>query len=132
MTANIENVYYASLSVLIATAGAFFYKKGFFDKLWKTLLTIPVFALIGGALGSLLTYCIYGFGMGEGISAPFARALLEKGTLSVFMAQFISDVVIDLIDKTINRIIDYCSKTKWSMRNSHSSYTLTDLEFTWF
>ena len=105
MTANIENVYYASLSVLIATAGAFFYKKGFFDKLWKTLLTIPVFALIGGALGSLLTYCIYGFGMGEGISAPFARALLEKGTLSVFMAQFISDVVIDLIDKTINVLL---------------------------
>ena len=43
--------------------------------------------------------------MGEGISAPFARALLEKGTLSVFTAQFVSDVVIDLIDKTINVLI---------------------------
>lgn len=105
MTADVENVYYASLSVLIATAGAFFYKRGMFDKLWKTILTIPVFAFIGGALGSLLTYCIYGFGMGEGISAPFARALLEKGTLSVFTAQLISDVVIDLIDKTINVLI---------------------------
>ena len=99
MTADIENVYYASLSVLIAVAGSFFYKHGYFDKFGKALITVPAFAAIGGALGSFLTYCIYGFGMGEGISAPFASKLLEKGVFNVFTAQFVSDVAIDLVDK---------------------------------
>ena len=44
MTADIENVYYASLSVLIAVAGSFFYKRGYFDKFGKALLTVPAFA----------------------------------------------------------------------------------------
>ena len=101
MTADIENVYYASLSVLIAVAGSYFYQRGYFEKFGKALLTIPVFALIGGALGSFLTYCIYGFGMGEGISAPFAQKLLENGTFNVFWAQFISDVAIDVVDKAL-------------------------------
>ena len=101
MTADVENVYYASLSVLIAVAGSFLYKRGFFDKFWKALLTVPVFAFLGGAVGSLLTYCIYGFGMGEGISAPFATRLLENGTFNVFTAQFVSDVTIDLVDKLL-------------------------------
>ncbi|MBO4679571.1 MAG: HD domain-containing protein [Lachnospiraceae bacterium] len=104
MSANVENVYYASLSVLIAVAGSFFYKRGYFDKFGKALLTVPVFAVIGGAIGSLLTYCIYGFGMGEGISAPFAVKLLDKGIFNVFTAQFVSDVAIDLVDKLLTVI----------------------------
>ena len=95
------NAYYAVLSVLIAVAGTFFARRGFFEKFGKALLTIPVFAFLGGFLGSILTYLLYGFGMGEGISAPFAVALLEKGTLSVFWAQMISDVAIDLADKAV-------------------------------
>ena len=105
MTASLENVYYASLSVLIAVAGSFFYKRGFFDKFGKALITVPVFAFLGGAIGSLLTYCIYGFGMGEGISAPFATRLLENGTFNVFTAQFISDVSIDIVDKLLTVLI---------------------------
>ncbi len=107
MTANVDNVYYASISALIAVAAAFFASKGFFEKTWKVVLTIPVFALIGGALGSVLTYLIYGFGMGEGISQPFAKKLLESGTFTVFEAQMLSDVTIDLIDKAVTVIIAY-------------------------
>ncbi|MBO4901262.1 MAG: HD domain-containing protein [Lachnospiraceae bacterium] len=105
MSGNPENVYYASLSVLIAVAAAFFAKRGFFKKFHKALLTVPVFALIGGGIGSVLTYFLYGFGLGEGISAPFAKTLLEKGTLNVFCAQMVSDVTIDLIDKLITVVI---------------------------
>ena len=47
------------------------------------MLTVPIFAFIGGVIGSVLTYLMYGFGIGEGISAPFARELLESGRLSV-------------------------------------------------
>ncbi len=99
------NAYYAVFSVLIGVTGRYFYDRGFFDKFYKALVTIPVFAFIGGFLGSLLTYFMYGFGMGEGISAPFATKLLEGGHLNVFWAQMISDVSIDLIDKTITVLI---------------------------
>ena len=105
MTADPTNAYYAVLSTLIAACGTFFGSRGYFKKFGKLLLTIPVFALIGGALGSILTYLMYGFGMGEGISAPFARALLERGALTVFQAQMISDLAIDLVDKAVTVII---------------------------
>lgn len=106
-TANPENAYYAGISVLIAVLAAFLARRDVFKKLWKTVLTIPLFALIGGFLGSVLTYLMYGFGMGEGVSTPFAQALLQKGSLSVFWAQMISDVSIDLVDKAITVIMAF-------------------------
>ena len=107
MQGNPGNAYYVVLSTMIAASGAWLGQKGWFDKFWKALCTIPIFAFIGGALGSILTYLLYGFGMGEGISAPFARTLLESGKLSVFWAQFISDVTLDLIDKGITVVAVY-------------------------
>ncbi len=105
MQGNPGNAYYVVLSTMIAASGTYLGQKGYFKKFGKALLTIPVFAFIGGVLGSILTYLLYGFGMGEGISAPFAKTLLERGTLSVFWAQMLSDVVIDLIDKGITVIL---------------------------
>ncbi len=105
MQGNPGNAYYVVLSTMIAACGSYLGKKGWFDRFGKALLTIPLFAFIGGVLGSILTYFLYGFGMGEGISSRFARSLLESGKLSVFWAQMFSDVVIDLIDKGITVIL---------------------------
>ncbi len=99
MRGNPGNAYYVVLSTMIAACGSWFGKKGYFNKLYTAIMTIPVFAFIGGVLGSILTYLLYGYGMGEGISAPFAKALLENGELSVFWAQMLSDIAIDLVDK---------------------------------
>ncbi len=105
MQGNPGNAYYVVLSTMIAAAGTYLGQKGYFEKFSKAILTIPVFAFLGGVLGSILTYLLYGFGMGEGISAPFAKRLLENGTLNVFWAQMTSDIVIDLIDKGITVIL---------------------------
>ncbi|MBO4904717.1 MAG: HD domain-containing protein, partial [Lachnospiraceae bacterium] len=105
MQGNPGNAYYVVLSTMIAACGSYLGKKGWFDRFSKAILTIPLFAFIGGVLGSILTYLLYGFGMGEGISAPFAKSLLESGTLSVFWAQMLSDTVIDLVDKGITVIL---------------------------
>lgn len=105
MQGNPGNAYYVVLSTMIAACGTYFGGKGYFDKFRKAILTIPVFAFIGGCLGSILTYLLYGYGMGEGISAPFARALLESGKLNVFWAQMASDVAIDFVDKAITVIL---------------------------
>ena len=104
---NPPTAYYAVISVLIALSASALAYKGFYKKFYKSLVSIPVFTFLGGFLGSLLTFLLYGFGMGEGISAPFAQKLLANGTLSVFSAQLISDVAIDIIDKTVTVLIVY-------------------------
>lgn len=96
-----ETTYYASLTVLIAVASAYFKKRGFYEKPSRLPIIIVTFAFIGGFLGSVLTWLIYGFGFGEGISAPLAHKIYELGHLSVFWSQLSADMLIDLVDKTI-------------------------------
>jgi HD-GYP domain-containing protein (c-di-GMP phosphodiesterase class II) len=81
-TDNLENMYYAGISVLIALSATFFAHKGFYKKLWKALLTVPVLAFMGGGIGSVLTWFIYGAG-------------------NSFLSQLWYDFRIDLLDKLI-------------------------------
>lgn len=99
--------YYGSLTVLIAICSAWFERKGFytFKKPWRLLAVIAVFTLIGGGLGSVLTWTLYGFSFGDGISAPLAHRLYEGGRLSQFWSQFLADMLIDLADKSITVLI---------------------------
>ena len=59
-TDNIENMYYAGISVLIGFSVTFMANRGCYKKLWKALLTVPVLAVMGGGVGSVLTWFIYG------------------------------------------------------------------------
>ena len=99
--------YYGSLTVLIAIASAWFASKGFFTfrEPWKLAVVIVVFALIGGALGSVLTWALYGFEFGSGVSAPLALRIHAAGVESKFLSQFTADMLIDLLDKTITVLI---------------------------
>ncbi|MCR5297166.1 MAG: hypothetical protein K6E17_07120, partial [Clostridiales bacterium] len=98
---DMESIYYSSLNVLIAVSSAYFAYKGDYGKLWKLPLIVLTFALIGGALGSLLTWTIYGFSFGQGVSAPLAHRFFDSGAMTEFWAQFTADMLIDLADKTI-------------------------------
>lgn len=99
--ADSATLYYGIINVLIAIAAAFLAKRGWFRKLPLILLSIPIFALIGGGLGSILTYFLYGAGIGDGISAPFAHQLYDNGVMGVFGAQLCADLFIDFIDKAL-------------------------------
>lgn len=93
--------YYGCLSVLLAVSAAFFAQKGYFEKPSRVPLIILVFSLIGGGLGSVLTWSLYGFDFGTGISAPLAHRIYDAGTLDLFWSQFTADMLIDLLDKTV-------------------------------
>ena len=97
--------YYGSLSVLIAVSAAYYASKGYFARLSRLPLIILTFSLIGGGLGSALTWALYGFDFGTGISAPLAHRIFEAGTLNQFWSQFTADMLIDLLDKTITVVI---------------------------
>ena len=93
-------MYYGVLSIFIATLGTFLFRRGFFGNIWKLLIVILLFALIGGGIGSIFTYALYGFNFGEGISAPFAIAFHDVMHWNRFVSQLLADIVIDIFDKS--------------------------------
>ena len=99
--------YYGSLTVLIAIASAWFASREYysFKKPGRLLIIIVTFALIGGGLGSILTWILYGFEFGVGLAAPLAIKIHEAGLQSEFLCQFTADMLIDLADKTITVLV---------------------------
>lgn len=99
------STYYGSLTVLIAICSAWFADRGYYSKPWKLPIVVVVFALIGGGVGSVLTWALYDFEFGTSISAPLAQRLLSLGVLSPFWSQFAADLLIDLADKAITVVV---------------------------
>ncbi|MBP5159787.1 MAG: HD domain-containing protein [Lachnospiraceae bacterium] len=97
------SVYYGSLNVIIALIAALFARKGWLKKIPGMLGLVLVLPFVGGFLGSILTWFLYGFA-GEGISVSFVRRLYESGSISPFFAQIIADFLIDLADKLVTVI----------------------------
>lgn len=98
------SLYYGILTILIALLACYFSTKGYFKKPLGCIIAALCFALIGGALGSVMTWMLFGGGIGEGISAPYAIALNNLG-LPVFTAQLTADMLIDIPDKLITVLI---------------------------
>lgn len=98
-------LYYSFLNVLIAVAAAHLSRCALLLHWRGRLLAVAIFAVIGGALGSVVTWMLYGFSFGQGISAPLAQFLYARLHLSEFSAQFSADMCIDLIDKSITVMV---------------------------
>ena len=98
---DITTLYYGIISILIGVAATLFQQRKFFVSIPKIILSVFVFALLGGGLGSILTYFLYGYDFGEGISAPFATAIYSNLGWTKFFSQLTADFAIDIIDKAI-------------------------------
>ena len=98
--------YYASINVLLAVIAARFYDRGGFRKLkfGEVCLLILLLTLIGGGLGSVLTWLLYDFNFGEGVSGPLAQSLYSTG-LPPFLSQLFADILIDLPDKLLSVLL---------------------------
>lgn len=98
-------LYYGILNTMIALAATWLAKRGVFKSLWKTLLSALLFAVIGGGGGSVITWFLYGFNFGAGISAPYAIMLNDNTSMGTFWSQFAADMLIDVVDKLITVVI---------------------------
>lgn len=101
VTPDSMTMYYAFISVLLAAVTSLISKKGLFRKWYGRFLTLLIFCLIGGALGSVVTWMLYGFSFGEGITAPLAIMIYQDFGFSKFAAQFTADMLIDFADKLV-------------------------------
>ena len=99
-----EGMYYGVLNMLTALLASFFAKKGFFRNAFKPLLTVPVFALVTGALSAVLTWFMNGCEMG-GIAEVFARFFYDRTPLNDFSSQLSGEIVLELIDKSITVVL---------------------------
>ena len=96
-----SSYYYGTLSVINAVIAAYGAQRGWFKKFHTILLSIILFTVSGGVLGSILTWMLYGFDYES--AKVFAQNFYDKG-FPPFWAQFCSDVIYDLIDKTVTVI----------------------------
>ena len=96
-----SSIYYGSLNVLIAIASSYFYRHRLVKKLYKIPLLILTLSAIGGILGTLITWFIFGFAA-EGVSAELANSLHTQANMRLEVSQFLADFLIDLMDKAIS------------------------------
>ncbi|MCR5664639.1 MAG: HD domain-containing protein [Oscillospiraceae bacterium] len=95
-------IYYCSINVLLALASAFFAEKGFFRRLPGLLGVVAVLALIGGGIGSVLTWFLNGSTIGHS-SSTFLQEALRPGAPS-FLTQLSADLLMNLADKLLSVI----------------------------
>ena len=98
-------LFYAPLNMAFGVVAAVLSKKGWFKSIGLTLVSSIFFALIGGGIGSIITWVMYGFDFGSGRTAIVSVPLYEALHFPKYVAQFIGETAIDLIDKVITVIV---------------------------
>ena len=94
-----DSIYYAFISGGIAIVAGLLMRTGFFRKWWGYILAVFVFSFLGGGVGSVLTYFLYG--QNVDVLTPSLTADLYNLGCTPFWANFFSNYLWDLLDKTI-------------------------------
>lgn len=94
-------LFYAPLNIAFALLAAVLSKTGVFKSWWKSVIASLGFALIGGGIGACITWLVYGFDFGSGVSSMFSIPLHEVMGLPKFVAQFVAESAMDVADKFI-------------------------------
>ena len=94
-------IYYCMVSVLIAVFSYFFSKRLVFKSWWRPIILVLVFAAIGGFLGSVLNYSLFGYFYNPELTGNFATIIHEHGIKSIFLSQITADFLLDIVDKFV-------------------------------
>ncbi len=91
---------YTMLNVLIAVVTVWFYDNDWLRNLKGIAMKIIVDAFIGGVLGGVITWVMYGF-QSEARSSALVEMLYGLG-ISAFAAELLAGFIVDLLDKLIS------------------------------
>ncbi len=92
---------YGVLNVLMAVLTVYLRDRGVFKSLWKSFLSVFVYAFLGGFLGTVITWSLYGIQY-EGVSYGLVELIYNKGVFGVVATHVIADYAIDIADKIID------------------------------
>ena len=103
-----SNLYYCIISVLIALVATIFSQKNFFKKIHiKMVIPLICFVILGGGLGSVITWGLYGNTMGEELASSLAGRIYSNGVNSAFLAQLYAGLIMDVPDKLISTALAF-------------------------
>ena len=98
------SLYFGVLNILIALAVAWFSTRGWLRRLPMCLALTALLAFIGGGLGAMITWLLYGFDFGGGITAPYAIYMVGQGVPKP-LAELLASLAVDLADKAATMTI---------------------------
>ena len=99
------SIYYCVITVMIAITAVIFAHHMRRLRIKYILFAILAFAIMGGGIGGLLTWMIYGMSFGEGFAVDMASAINKVVPMGYFASNMLSTFLIDLVDKAITTII---------------------------
>lgn len=100
------NIYYAVVNVLIALVAAGFSQMGYFRKItWKIIFPVIGFILLGGGIGSVISWGLFGNSMGDELSSTLAGKIYSNLIANAFWAQLYAGLIMDIPDKIISTAI---------------------------
>ncbi|MBR1669764.1 MAG: HD domain-containing protein [Butyrivibrio sp.] len=98
------SISYGVLNVLVAVLTVALRDLGWFKSPKKAFLSVFIYACIGGFLGGILSWGIYGI-ESEVTSVGLASFLFKTGLFGAIPAQVLADYIIDFADKGIDVIV---------------------------
>ncbi len=103
-----SNLYYGVLNVLIALVAAGFSQKKYLRKLsWKMIIPVICFVLIGGGIGSVITWGLYGNTLGDELASSLAGRIYTNVVQNAFWAQMYAGLIMDVPDKLISTALSF-------------------------
>lgn len=96
------NIYYCSISIMIACVSAFASKRGWLKKYTGIAGLIIILSLIGGGLGAVLTWFLYGKDFGTTIALPLTEKIYGVNHGNAFLIHLISNFLMDIPDKAVS------------------------------
>lgn len=95
-------LYYGILNVLIALAASLLAKKNYFRKLHGIILTIILFTLIGGGLGTLIPWYLDDVAFD---SESLSAVLYNTGHFNQISAHLLANLASDFLDKAVSVLL---------------------------
>lgn len=101
-------IYYCVVSVLIALVAAAFSQQKYFKKIsFKMIVPVLYFVVLGGGLGSVITWGLYGNTMGEELASSLAGRIYTGFVHDAFWAQLYAGLIMDVPDKLISTFLAF-------------------------
>lgn len=99
-------LYYCVISVLIGLLAAFFSQNKYFKKISiKTLIPVLGFVVLGGGLGSVISWGLFGNTLGDQLASSLANKIYDNVISDAFWAQLYAGLLVDIPDKLVSTIL---------------------------